>query len=917
MGIFVNDEKFTLPPKVFMITLCSHEYFENSPMVFLSALAFQNPCADQESTADEVKQAHGANAFAIRLKKNAVMVYFALTVCKTLCYRSSTHMANVTFSKNRSTFGRQLAFYCIMLCAGFSHAQESSGRRLADKEKTAREKSVMEAQELLMKGDNDYSAARYHDAVGNYLKARNMLPDAPAVKELRDAASERYATAALQEASALSRKGDVAGAKAVVDLVLAEDMLPSHPGALAMRTKLDDPIRTNPALTAEHTRDVDEVRRTLYEADGFFQLGKFDMARDMYQEVLRVDPTNKAARRGLERVAGQKSDYAKAAYDHTRGELLQQVDALWETPVPKVVDPLIEDPLANSTASKVRFVAEKMRSVVFPTVDLEQVGIVEAVDFIRTQAKLLDSTALNPGDKGFNIVLNLGDDNSEVGKRVRNVRFDLKVKNVPVSQLLQYICDQTHCLYLIDEYAINIRPLGSDSAELIGRSYKVPPDFLSAENIGAGGAAEVNDPFASAEPQEGLSAKRVTALEKLRSYGIGFPEGAAASFDSKSSTIFVRNTSANHDMIQQVVDAISQTEPVQVVVRVTIIRVQETRLKELGFDWLLNGVGLGGNGISQGSDALFLNGGTQGNGDAINDLSSFAANPAPITSGNRSGDTAIPRNSIDAQISDSTSGFSPAPSRAPGVISLLASNLNGAQVSAMMRGLDQKKGVDFVTKPATVSRSGQTSKIEMIREFIYPTEYEPPQLPNQVGGSTFVDITTGQVVGANSPVTPITPAMPTAFDKRDVGTVLEVNPIVSADRRYIELSLQPSVTSFDGFVNYGTPINGGSSSFFNFAGINTSSSSFGEITANRILQPIFSVIRTNTNVTIVDGGTIVLGGLVEERVVDVQDKVPVWGSIPVLGRLFESKARKPVRTNVLIMVSAELQDPSGKSFRSR
>ena len=144
-----------------------------------------------------------------------------------------------------------------------------------------------------------------------------------------------------------------------------------------------------------------------------------------------------------------------------------------------------------------------------------------------------------------------------------------------------------------------------------------------------------------------------------------------------------------------------------------------------------------------------------------------------------------------------------------------------------------------------------------------------------------------------------------------------IKPIVSADRRYIELSLQPSVTSFDGFVNYGTPINGGSSSFFNFAGINTSSSSFGEITANRILQPIFSVIRTNTNVTIVDGGTIVLGGLVEERVVDVQDKVPVWGSIPVLGRLFESKARKPVRTNVLIMVSAELQDPSGKSFRSR
>ena len=797
-------------------------------------------------------------------------------------------MANVTFFKNRSTNGRLIAAFFIVLCAGYSHGQPPSGEQLAGeqlagKEKTLREKSVMEAQELLMNGDNDYSAARYHDAVGNFLKARNLLPDAPAVKELRDAASERYALAALQEASALSRKGDVAGAKAVLDLVLAEEMMPAHPGALAMRTMLEDPIRTNPALTAEHTRDVDEVRRTLYEADGFFQLGKFDMARDMYQDVLRVDSTNKAARRGLANIA----------------------------------DPLIDDPLANTTESKVRFVAEKMRNVIFPAVDLDQVGIVEAIDFIRTQSKLLDSTSLDASDKGYNIELNLGDNNSEIGNQVRNTRFDLKVKNVPVSQLLKYICDHTRCQYLIDEFAINIRPLGSGSTELVGRTYKVPPDFLSAENVGAEGAAAASDPFASSTPEEGLSAKRMTALEKLRTYGVGFPEGATASFDSRSSTIFVKNTMANHDMIQQLVDAISQTEPVQVVVRVTIIRVQETRLKELGFDWLLNGVGLGGNGIFQGSDALFLNGGTQSNGDAINDLGSFAPNPAPITSGNRSGDSAIPRNSIDALINKSASGFSPASSRAPGVISLLASNLNDAQVSAMMRGLDQKKGVDFVTKPATVARSGQTSKIEMIREFIYPTEYEPPQLPNSVVGSSLVDLTTGQVVAGNTPMAPITPATPTAFDKRDVGTVLEVNPIVSGDRRYIELSLQPSVTTFDGFVNYGTPINGGSSSFFNFAGINTSSSTFGEITANRILQPIFSVIRTSTNVTIVDGGTIVLGGLVEERLVDVQDKVPVLGSIPLLGRFFESNVRKPVRTNVLIMVNAELQDPSGKSFRSR
>jgi general secretion pathway protein D len=94
------------------------------------------------------------------------------------------------------------------------------------------------------------------------------------------------------------------------------------------------PIRTNPALTYEHTQNVDKVRRTLYTAEGNFNLGKFDDAKREYENVLRIDPYNSAARRGMERLAAAKSDYYRAAYDHTRAELLSQVDAAWELTVP-------------------------------------------------------------------------------------------------------------------------------------------------------------------------------------------------------------------------------------------------------------------------------------------------------------------------------------------------------------------------------------------------------------------------------------------------------------------------------------------------------------------------------------------------------------------------------------------------------
>ncbi len=819
-------------------------------------------------------------------------------------------MAHATFAKHKHPLGWRQALIATSLSMALSFGQST-----AQKEANARMERTTEAQQLLMQGDVSYSAGKHAEAAEQFLKARNLLPDAPATLELRQAATERYATATVQAAAHLSRKGDVEGAKRLIEQVLAENVAPTHGAALAMRDKLNDPIRTNPAITKEHAKDVDEVRRTLYEADGFFQLGKFDMAKAMYQDVLRIDPTNTAARRGMEKVAAQKTDYSIAAYDQARSQLLQEVDALWEKPVTNFADSVMQNPTEVSTQRKVQFVTEKMRQIIFPSVDLEGVGIEEAIDFIRTQSKQLDTTTTNPVEKGFNIVLNLGNQGSEIGQRVRAYRFDLKIKNVPIDQLLKYICEQTRTQYVVDDFAINIRPIGSDDVQLVGRTYKVPPDFLAADSVGAAAAAPA-DPFDN-KPEEGLSATRMTATEKLRTYGISFPDGAKASYNAVNSSLFVLNTALNHDLVQQVVDTMAQTEPVQVVIRVTIIKVLETELKELSYDWLFGNVGLGGTGISPGSDALFLGGGTAGNGFNINDVSLVSPNANPVTAGNRSGDGAIQGNSIDALIQDSNNGFSPPPRRAPGVLSLLANNVSGGQIEMLMRGLDQKKSTDLMTQPATVTRSGQTSKIEVIREFIYPTEYEPPELPNTVGGEQFVDINTGNIVGQNTPLTPITPAMPTAFEKRDVGVVLEVNPIVSADRRYIELSLKPEVTNFDGFVNYGTPISSGSSSSFDFGGLSESSSTFGEVTPNRILQPVFSIIRTDTSVTIADGATIVLGGMVEERVQNVEDKVPILGSMPFVGRLFQSKARQPIRRNVLIMVNVELQDPAGKPYRNR
>ena len=757
--------------------------------------------------------------------------------------------------------------------------------------------SIEEAQELLRMGDVAYEAGRYADAVQAYAGAREMIPETAISAELRNAATQRYAQASVERARELSRKGDVAAAKAALDKVLADGVAPNDPGALDFRAQLDDPIRTNPALTTGHAQDVDAVRRLLYTAEGAFNLGKPDDAMEQYEKVLRIDPHNSAARRGMERVAAAKSSYQQAAYDHTRAELLSQVDAAWETAVPRSDAELgLGDPGAPALEDSSVTVATKLKRIIIPQIALDQASLVEAIDFIRVKAAESDTTELDPARKGVNITINLGPPESETAKRVSDMRFDLRLSNVPLASVLKYITDITQTTYTTDDFSVIIQPAGFSSDELMSRTYRVSPDFLTSLSAGAEASTEA-DPFGEA-PAGGLLTTRLSAQEALSRQGISFPEGASASYSPTTNNLRVVNTATNLDFISQIVETVNQTEPVVVAVRVTMIRTEQTNLEELGFDWLINPFSLNSEGSVLGS------GGTTGNtsgrtgGDFTGPMPGLPAdpsalvNPGVVTNGLRSGEQAIGGNSIDALIRNPNRDAQGS-SVAPGIMSLTGLFTDG-EVQMIMRGLDQKKGVDIMAQPSTVTRSGQASTISIIREFIYPTEYEPPELPTQVGS------------GGGSPVTPATP---TAFEKRDVGITLEVLPVVGAEKRFVDISINPSFVEFDGFVNYGSPISTYADSLLGGASV--------ELTKNSILMPIFSTQKTSTQLTVADGSTIAIGGLLSERVQMVEDKVPVLGDIPWVGRLFSSTSRQPSSTAIVFLVQVELLDPTGQPYRNR
>lgn len=100
--------------------------------------------------------------------------------------------------------------------------------------------------------------------------------------------------------------------------------------------------------------------------------------------------------------------------------------------------------------------------------------------------------------------------------------------------------------------------------------------------------------------------------------------------------------------------------------------------------------------------------------------------------------------------------------------------------------LIKKEKAEIIETQMVITRSGEKSTAESIREFIYPTEYEPPELPTTVKIS-------GEAKDIISKKDLATPPTPTAFETRNLGATLEVEPTIGDDNQYIDLRLAPEI----------------------------------------------------------------------------------------------------------------------------
>jgi len=645
-------------------------------------------------------------------------------------------------------------------------------------------------------------------------------------------------------------------------------------------SKRNDPTYRNVDENSPGLRVKDDkVNELLVRGRARYLYGDYQGALDSYREVLQYQPNNSESKAYQIRIRQMLSENSgQWNRGVTKGKLLELLDETWK--LPEVFN---RENIKVDSANGNDPVIEKMKSIQLPEGFLVRD---EPLDRALTKLSSLSQT-YDKDQKGVNIVL--------IDTANKNPTVSLQLRNVSVYQALDYTCKRVGFSFTVGSGGIvEVREDTGDSlleTEIYPLSTAA---VLKMTGLGAGGAAS---PFGGAAAGgagagDGQRPEEVAIKNFLTRSGVAFELPATLSYDG--TNLIVYQSRKNLDRVKNIIRRYSDIK--QVHIEAKFMEVEQKILNELGVNWSLTPTINQANALlpnplpapfNQIDPTATVRAGT--NLRSINSV--FATNNSSVRSLNVTGIPAIPQ---------------PAPNF-PGGINLGNTNQSysanvgiiGAETLGLaIRAIEENAGSDLMSSPSLTVLDGKTAVIKVAQLLRYPQAYGDTQSnvgTSGGGGNGNGGVTTGAAVA-------ITAGTPQDFTIQEVGVTLEVTPTVAADDS-IALNLKPKVTEFEGFVEYG----------------GTSVAISGGVTVSvpsGFFQPIFSTREVTTEVTVFDGATVVIGGLTREEVKTIDDKVPVLGSIPLIGAAFRSSGKSIQKKSLMVFVTANLVSPGGATLRS-
>ena len=193
---------------------------------------------------------------------------------------------------------------------------------------------------------------------------------------------------------------------------------------------------------------------------------------------------------------------------------------------------------------------------------------------------------------------------------------------------------------------------------------------------------------------------------------------------------------------------------------------------------------------------------------------------------------------------------------------ILMGTLGASDIALMIQLLKTIGDTDLLSSPRITALNNQEAKI-------------------LIGTSTpYATNTVTQTTGLATTATNLT--------FLDIGVKLFVTPTINKDG-FITMKIKPEVSNQSGSYTYG----------------GTTDPSTG-VSSNATSVPIVTTTQAETSVTVKDGTTIIIGGLIKDQRTSTVDKIPILGDIPIVGKAFQRSVKEVAKQELAIFLTPHI-----------
>ena len=488
---------------------------------------------------------------------------------------------------------------------------------------------VMEAQELVKHKSYEKASDKFNAAKNRYEKVSKSEPSVlkkiadvdkmhshtlrlyadQLVKEAAMNADENSSTAfdkalgKLNQAKLLDPKR-TAEIDAQIKVVKEKVAIYEHQEKVGKK-RLEENFRFDPQKGSIVNGILFERAKILYADRRFME------SKNLIERILTNQPYNEDAVNLLYRINKKIHISGKERRRMIRQEFLDEVEWKWSDPINAYTNESVietktetvdEDAVLGKIYRKLKIVIPKVR---FEDRDLEFV-----VDFIKRKTRELDDEG-----EGLNVIVSVDDAGAPAGDAPDagpdaglgdgdlggfdepapdagpdagaapaaggGKLINLDADNMPVGEVIKYICDQLGLKYKVEEFAVII----GDNAkfqELETNFYSISAGLLeivenkTADGVGDAGLGGLGDAGGGDGGPDFQG-----YFQKL---GITFPPGAKIKFVQTAMRLVVTNTPENHQKLEEVLRNIGVETP-QVSIESKFVEINDTDIEELGMEW--------------------------------------------------------------------------------------------------------------------------------------------------------------------------------------------------------------------------------------------------------------------------------------------------------------------------------------------